>query len=226
MEANKDSRFSTFLKAFTSDWLARMSGPVSVPFTFLALYLTTWIRVLFGCLAAFCFILAAYRVWKNERAANLLLQDEIARLKAEGPKLCIYDNDDCRFFREVDSNDRNKVLGLYQQLNLTIENKGNRNAIVRRYDLSIRDFRSFEKLQPQTRTHILTRSTQFALRNDWILQGDTIISPANNVVRGILPFYIPDNPRANMQTIRCTLTLTDSNGNTTAHEFVLAEATS
>lgn len=224
MDNANNSRFSSFLTAFASDWLARMSGPASVPFTFLALYLTSRVRVLFGSLAAFCFLLAAYRVWKKEKALNLTLQEEIARLKAEGPRLCIYENDDCRFFREVSPNDRNNVIGVYLQFNLTIENKGNKNAIVRRYDLSIKEFRSYERIQPQPRQHIQTRGTQFALRTDWIVQGDTIISPANNIVRGVLPLYIHDNLPPSLQSVSCTLTMTDSNGNSTAHDFVLAEA--
>lgn len=64
-----DVRFRVFLKAFTLDTAARMSGPLSVPFAALALILNSYSRIIFGCLAVFSGVLASYRVWRNERLA-------------------------------------------------------------------------------------------------------------------------------------------------------------
>lgn len=64
-----------YLRAFSADWLARMSGPISVPFAAIALWVSGSARILWGCLAAVCFFTASYRLWRNQ-------QTEIARLSA------------------------------------------------------------------------------------------------------------------------------------------------
>jgi len=70
-----DTRFRTYLKAFSADLLTGMSGPLSVPFAALALWVSSASqRVLWGCLALLCAVFSSYRVWRNERArANVEL---------------------------------------------------------------------------------------------------------------------------------------------------------
>lgn len=64
----KDTRFRTFLEAFGLDTLALMSGPISVVFAIIALWVpNTTPKALFACLAAVSGIMAAFRVWRNER---------------------------------------------------------------------------------------------------------------------------------------------------------------
>lgn len=75
-----DVRFRIFLKAFTLDTAARMSGPLSVPFAALALILNSYSRIIFGCLAVFSGVLASYRVWRNERLAAV---QRLSELRAE-----------------------------------------------------------------------------------------------------------------------------------------------
>jgi hypothetical protein len=66
-----DVGFIAFLRAFFSDWLTAMSGPMSVPFVALSLWSTQhWTRVCFACLAGFCAFLGFYRVWRKERLRN------------------------------------------------------------------------------------------------------------------------------------------------------------
>jgi len=59
----------TYLAALWSDWLTRMCGALSVPFTAIAVL---WAnapsaKLLWGCLAILAFVMAGYRVWSNER---------------------------------------------------------------------------------------------------------------------------------------------------------------
>jgi hypothetical protein len=60
-------KFGKFLSAIGSDWLARMSGPLTVPFT-VAAFLLPSIRAkaLFGGLAATAALLTSYRAWVKE----------------------------------------------------------------------------------------------------------------------------------------------------------------
>jgi hypothetical protein len=64
----KDIRFSTYLKAFFTDALTAMSGPISVPFAAAALWASSyWQKVLWGCLAVVSAGFSSYRVWRKER---------------------------------------------------------------------------------------------------------------------------------------------------------------
>jgi hypothetical protein len=56
-----------FLAAILSDWLARMSGPLTVPFTMAALLLpSTKGRVLFAVSAVIAALITCYRIWAKE----------------------------------------------------------------------------------------------------------------------------------------------------------------
>jgi hypothetical protein len=56
-----------FTYAVGRDWLARMSGPLSVPAAILALWLSNDIaKIILGLTAFTCLLVTAYRVWKTE----------------------------------------------------------------------------------------------------------------------------------------------------------------
>jgi hypothetical protein len=86
----------TYLKAFFSDWLTGMCGPLSVPFAaFAALSKAPSAKVLWAGLAIGAFFFASYRVWRKERN-NRITESErlshekdaaIAALKAENQNL-------------------------------------------------------------------------------------------------------------------------------------------
>lgn len=91
--ANPDLRIRTYLRSFFNDWLTGMCGPISVPFAAGALWVKSqYLKVLWGFLAASCFLFASYRVWRKERSdghdnvetfgqENAELQGQIAALK-------------------------------------------------------------------------------------------------------------------------------------------------
>ena len=58
---------SDFTRAMFGDWLARMSGPLSVPATAFALWVSNdTTKILLGVTAFVCFWVTAYRLWKSE----------------------------------------------------------------------------------------------------------------------------------------------------------------
>lgn len=84
----QDTGFYTFLKAFGSDALARMTGPLSVPFAVIALWVNgSHPKFLFGSLAVIGAVVASYRVWRKERlmaTAQIAARDTYpAELSAE-----------------------------------------------------------------------------------------------------------------------------------------------
>lgn len=63
-----------FFSAIGRDWLARMSGPLTVPFALAALFLpSAAAKILFAVLAIVAALLTCYRIWKSEydRAESL-----------------------------------------------------------------------------------------------------------------------------------------------------------
>jgi len=78
-----------FIYAVGRDWLARMSGPLSVPAAILALWLSNdTAKIILGLTAFICLLVTAYRVWKTEHdrvvehdVRKRQLLDEISALR-------------------------------------------------------------------------------------------------------------------------------------------------
>lgn len=74
-----------FFKAIWSDWLARMSGPLTVPFTLAAFVLpSNAARISFSALAVVAGLVTCYRVWataddKAQQAESRLMEIESAK---------------------------------------------------------------------------------------------------------------------------------------------------
>ncbi len=84
METAKPT-FWGFIRVISGDWMARMSGPASVPLTILAIYLEgPWVKAGLIILAFICAWIAAYRVWAAERERVRVLEDRLS------PKIDVY----------------------------------------------------------------------------------------------------------------------------------------
>jgi hypothetical protein len=68
LEENKKPSVKGFLRAFGDRWATKMSGPLTVPFALLALFVSgTWPKLLFAILAIVCGLVSSYGVWATER---------------------------------------------------------------------------------------------------------------------------------------------------------------
>ncbi|WP_148042989.1 hypothetical protein [Methylocystis hirsuta] len=97
-----DQSFRSFSRAIWGDWLARMSGPASVPAAILTVYADDWwARIAFGLTMFACAWFAAYRIWvsEHERVVSLEIKldekrsaDDLRRILGEifdeAQKLC------------------------------------------------------------------------------------------------------------------------------------------
>ena len=75
-----------------------MSGTASVPFTIAAFFTTGKERIIYCFLAIACFVLASYLIWKKERDARMVLEDE----KKPKLRLEFLGENDPRYYRKVD----------------------------------------------------------------------------------------------------------------------------
>jgi hypothetical protein len=98
----RDSRYSTnlwaFFAAFGHRWLTLMSGPLTVPFAALAVYLDQiWQKTVFGILAVLSGGVTSFIVWRAERARANELQASLDHM--DGPfavNLIFDDREQCQ----------------------------------------------------------------------------------------------------------------------------------
>ncbi len=79
-------KLQKFITAIASDWLARMSGPLTVPFTIAALFVSSAdYRRLFAILAILAVFVTCYRVWASEydRAEIEIAKNEKPEIRGE-----------------------------------------------------------------------------------------------------------------------------------------------
>lgn len=73
-----------FVRAFGGQWFTKMSGPLTVPFTFAALLVPgTWLKGLFAVLAISSAAVASYGVWAAEHRAR---QQQFERAEEEAAR--------------------------------------------------------------------------------------------------------------------------------------------
>jgi hypothetical protein len=79
-----------FLKAFGANWVTKMSGPPTVPFTLAALFVPqAWLRTLFAVLAIVCAFVSSYAVWAAERKNAKESADKLDSIESARPKICL-----------------------------------------------------------------------------------------------------------------------------------------
>ncbi|ARN80235.1 hypothetical protein DSM21852_34440 [Methylocystis bryophila] len=82
--------FWVFIRVILSDWMARMSGPASVPLTVAATYVDgPWAKAGLIALAFFCAWYAAYRVWAAERERVIEAENALGKSKDKQELLLI-----------------------------------------------------------------------------------------------------------------------------------------
>lgn len=68
-----------------------MTGPLTIPFTAVAFYVTDDIaRVIFGFLAVACVATSAYVIWRNERNARIIVEDKLDSLNAPSVSIALH----------------------------------------------------------------------------------------------------------------------------------------
>jgi hypothetical protein len=97
-----------FLTAVWSDWLARMSGPLTVPFTIAAFMLpSTTARISFATLAVIAALVTCYRIWGAEHDRAKQAESQLQEIAGGKPKLklrAVYSERVYQHFRDAAGN--------------------------------------------------------------------------------------------------------------------------
>src|ERR1043165_2137205 len=112
--------FKAFLRAFGERWFTGMSGPLTVPFAFLALFVEgTYPKVLFGILAVLCAVVSSYLIWKRGREARYnaekRLEPKLALIFGEGPP----------FVDTIEATPANSKLNFFKVFRVGVKNISN-----------------------------------------------------------------------------------------------------
>lgn len=159
--------------------------------------------------------IAQYRAYRE-----VLLQSRAANEKKAG--LAIYPEGRSVLYLETPSRSANS-LGFYLELGLGVQNNGEQNSVIRKFGLEIQETGAkIVHLVPSPHSRIQTRQGQQMTQNILIVtQGNSIVVGAHNIRSGILPFYVPGDPGALPEKIRCKLRLEDTEGTSAEHTFTV-----
>lgn len=208
-----------------------LAGFISTGMTFVAIYvpqfhLPRWILI---AVAVAAFLLAPFRLYalQQKRIAGLEASAKPARkadlvLKSEGVGF---------YLRVVDDHTSRKVIALYLEPRVIIENKGIRNAVIESYDVrfpGLQEIPAQNNLKPYPVEHTLLP----ALNANHGLGGGAdyvrgyVDVPAEKLVGPLrIPFWIPGSIPAQLhekdRNLECLLTVRDTEGNTASASVLL-----
>ncbi len=189
-----------------------IAGAISTGVTFVVIYrpaftLPHWIPAAISIIA---WLLAPYRLYLKQRAEITTLADN--QQKPRRSQLFILPEPGSYYIRRGENG---REVGVYLELCVSIENKGERPATVTSYNLRIENMGDFVNVRPEPQTWIWGLRAQHGLAK----QGPETVTayidiPAERVAsKRKLPFMLNSPAPADVREIRCELTVKDTEGN-------------
>jgi diguanylate cyclase (GGDEF)-like protein len=136
--------------------------------------------------------------------------------------LVIHQGPDSRFYPAT------SPPSVYLEIDLKVENKGDRNSVINEFDVDIREIGEYKKVKPMVRSSVQTRGAQVMTRYFWPASiqrisssGADFVVPPNEVVAVLLPFELPAPASQVFDILHCRVRLTDTNKLSTEVELVL-----
>lgn len=193
----------------------------------LGLYSIRWVPLI--CLIG-AFAWANLRVFKKQQLTIEDLQSRLAALGARRAQLIIHPRGPSTYIvvKEPALAAPNKI---YVELDLVIENKGNRTSNVNNFGLEIKGTdKHFPELRPSYPQDVSGRRSVYLLSGQGLgIDGHITVEAEKMSSRGKLGFFVtfvPEGDRKSVQAfaaIDCILTIADTEGVTASHNFRLEE---
>jgi hypothetical protein len=198
-----------------------IAGAVSTLVTFILIYqsrfvLPYWVP---GALSIAAWLIAPYRLYRKQqvRIEALEAQQQQRRrsvlvLKKEPGSYYI------RLFSPHGITPRIET-GVYLELVISIENKGERPATISRYDLRIDGMGEFMDQHPSPQSYVIGRTSQHALNVMGIVTGYIEVPAERLAAHRPIPFMLNVPLPPDLQKMRCELTVTDTEENSATAEL-------
>ncbi|MCU1284102.1 MAG: hypothetical protein JWO13_452 [Acidobacteriales bacterium] len=208
--------FCRYLREVFGTWwgtLFVIAGLVSTAMTFVLIYAPVFAlpRWLPAALSAVACLIAPYRLYQKQ-------QNVIQSIQLGAPRravLMMREEPGSYYIRcyTPQGITPKGPTGMYFEAVVSIENKGSRSAIVSNYDLEIDGVGQFAAASPSPQSYVLGRTAQHAL-NPAAMVRKYIEIPAERLApHNHIPFMLPTQPAVDVRTVRCWLTVTDTEGN-------------
>jgi hypothetical protein len=213
--------FGRYLKeVFSTGWgiFFLAAGAVSTSVTFILIYrpgfaLPYWVP---GALSITAWLVAPYKLYKKQwehiddleaqqqqrRRATLLLIEESGSFYI-------------RRFTPTGITPKSET-GMYLELWVSIENKGERSATITHYDLLIDGMGQFLDQRPAPQNYVLGRNVQHALNTSEMVKNYIDVPAERLAAHQHIPFMLNAAPPADARQIRCELKIMDTEGNIAA----------
>lgn len=202
-----------------------IGGAISTSVTFILIYwrhfaLPFWIPIAISVAA---WLIAPYRLYERQR-------NEFEKLSAKQQQprrseLRVIEEPGSYFIRRAapHSSPPRTQIGIYLQLSISIENKGQRPATIASYDLSIEGVGEFPDAHLSPQNYVWGLKAQHAVGNVKEV-GPYVEVPAERLAANLfLPFMLDAILPSEIRQLRCKLTVRDTEGSTATGSLTLVD---
>lgn len=202
-----------------------IAGAISTSVTFVLVYrpsfsLPYWIP---GALSIAAWLIAPYKLYRKQ-------EDHVETLKAQQQQrrratLVLLEESGSFYIRRFTPAGitPQSETGIYLELWISVENKGDRPATICRYDLRIDGIGDFPSLRPVTPSYVLGRNMQHALNASEKVKNYIEVLAERLKPHQYVAFMLNATPVPDARQIHCEFTVTDTEQNSATIRMNAAE---
>ena len=210
--------FARYLReVFNTGWgtVFFIAGIISTSVTFILVYRPTFVLPYWvpGVISIAAWLIAPYRLYEKQIAQIGCLEEHQqqrrrAKLVLIGESGGFY----IRCFTPPGITPKRET-GIYLELIVSVENKGERPATITRYDLNIEGIGTFADQHPSPQNYVLGQNTQHALNVSGKVKNYIEVPAERLAVHQRIPFMLNFAPPPDVRKLHCELTVSDTEGN-------------
>jgi hypothetical protein len=212
---------------FGTGWgiLLSIAGAISTCVTFVIIYrpafgLPHWIPI---ALSMAFWLFAPYQLYRKQRARIEALE---AQQQQRRRAMLVMIEESRSFYIRCFTPPGllpKRETGMYLELWVSVENKGERAATITRYDLRIEGMGEFLDQRPAPQLYVLGRNAQHALNVSGVVKNYIEVPAERLAQHQHIPFMLDAVPPSDARQIRCELTVTDTEANSASAQLNVTE---
>jgi hypothetical protein len=204
-------------EVFSTGWgtVFFMAGIISTLVTFILAYrpkfvLPYWLP---GAISIAAWLIAPYRLYQKQVEQIALLEGQ--RQQRRRAKLVVIGESGGFYIRcfTPPGITPKRETGMYLELVVSVENKGERPATITRYDLNIEGIGTFTNQRPSPQNYVLGQNAQHALNVADTVKNYIEVPAERLAAHQRIPFMLNSAPPTDIRKLHCELTISDTEGN-------------
>ena len=220
--------FVRYLRAvFSTAWgvLFVIAGVLSTVVTFVLIYrphfvLPYWVPAVLSIVA---WLMAPYRLYQEQR--NRIEALEAFNQKQRRAELVLIEETGSFYIRcfTPAGMTPKRETGIYLELCVSVENKGERSSTINHYDLRIEELGEFKAQRPSPQSYVLCRTSQYGLNISERVKNYIEVQAERIAPNQRIPFMLNMPLATSDRQIHCQLDIGDSEGNSATIQLVVTE---